>query len=80
MISFKNLSREDKMQVFRALQERPLKRAWRPKKELRPVLKDIGCEFYRSGKQEGCARVVPLFLIDQIQNWLEEEQETYLQL
>ena len=79
-MKFKDLSNEDKMRVFRALQERPLKRAWRPKKQLRSVLTDLGCEFYKAGKQEGCARVVPLFLLDQIEDWLEEEQETYLQL
>lgn len=77
---FKDLSHEDKMRVFRALQERPLKRAWHPKKQLRSVLTDLGCEFYKAGKQEGCARMVPLFLLDQIKDWLEEEQETYLQL
>jgi len=79
-MTFTDLPYEDKVRVLEAVKRRPLKRAWKPKKELLPVLKDIGCEFYRSGKNAGCARAIPLFLLDQVQNWLELEQETYLQL
>lgn len=74
-MKFKDLPYEDKMKVLEAVKRRPLKRAWRPKKQLRSVLTDLGCEFYRAGKQEGCARMVPLFLIDQIKDWLEEEEQ-----
>jgi len=74
-MKFAELSYEDKMRILEAVKRRPLKRAWHPKKELRPVLKDIGCEFYKTGKNEGCARAVPLFLLDQIENWLSEEEE-----
>ena len=79
-MKFSDLSYEDKMRVLEAVKRRPLKRAWKPQKELQPILEDIGCEFYKAGKNAGCARAVPLFLLDQIQIWLDEEQETYLQL
>ena len=79
-MTFTDLPYKDKMRILEAVKRRPLKRAWRPKKNLQPVLEDIGCEFYKKGKNAGCARAIPLFLINNIEKWLEEEQETYFQL